>query len=109
MYMQELSEKCVRVQTTPETLHSHCLYVVRLQCREKILARLREAGIECGIHYPTPIHLMEAYRTQGFGPGSLPHTEKSAQGILSLPCYPGISREEVTRVIRVLNESLESR
>ncbi|RME98166.1 MAG: erythromycin biosynthesis sensory transduction protein eryC1, partial [Chloroflexi bacterium] len=79
----------------PHTEHVFHLYVARSAQRDALLAHLRKRGIGAQIHYPAPVHLQPAYRDLGFGPGSLPHTERAAQEVLSLPLYPEMPPESV--------------
>ena len=76
------------------------------QERDRIVKRLRELGIEIGIHFPYPIHLMEAYRFLGLGPGTLPTTEKAARELFSLPMHPGLGDQDIRAVIKALKETL---
>jgi dTDP-4-amino-4,6-dideoxygalactose transaminase len=105
-YAEGLSPHCKRLAPTEATMCSHCLFVVRVPDRPRVIAHLAAHGIECGVHYPIPIHLMPGYRIANYGPGSLPHTEQAAREVLSLPFYPNIPPDHVTRVISVLNEAL---
>ncbi|GAC1510851.1 MAG: DegT/DnrJ/EryC1/StrS family aminotransferase [Candidatus Dormibacteraceae bacterium] len=84
--------------------HVFHLYVIRLDGRDRVLDELGKRGIGVGIHYPVPIHLQEAYRERGFGPGSFPVTEESAKRILSLPMYPEMSEPDVRRVADSVRE-----
>ena len=45
---------------------------------------------------------MEAYDYLGYKLGDLPHTEKAAREIFSLPMYPTLSENEQQRVIDLL-------
>jgi aminotransferase EvaB len=72
------------------------------------MSRLAQAQIECGVHYPVPIHVMPGFRTSVCGPGSLPQTERAAGEILSLPLFPGLAKSSVERVIAVLNDAVET-
>ena len=78
------------------------LYVVQVPERDRVLAQLHDAGIAAGIHYPTPCHLQGAYRSLGYAKGSFPVAERAADEILSLPIYPGITRDQQQRVSEVL-------
>jgi dTDP-4-amino-4,6-dideoxygalactose transaminase len=78
------------------------LYVVRVAERPRVLARLHDAGIGAGIHYPQPLHLLGAYVDLGHGTGDFPVTEAAAGEILSLPLYPGITPAQQERVAAVL-------
>jgi dTDP-4-amino-4,6-dideoxygalactose transaminase len=85
--------------------HVYHLYVVQSDNRDALRHQLTEAGIESGLHYPTPLHLQEAYRFLGYKLGDFPVTEKIKNRILSLPMYPGIQSEAVERVACELRES----
>lgn len=78
--------------------HVYHLYVIQCEQREQMRARLSADQIETGLHYPTPLHLQEAYHDLGYEHGSFPVTENAAAKILSLPMHPGITAEEIERV-----------
>lgn len=74
------------------------LYVVRVSNRDRVLSDLAQRGIACGIHYPKPVHLQEAYASLAVKPGALPVTERCAAEILSLPMFPELTREQLALV-----------
>lgn len=80
------------------------LYVVRHPRRNPLMEALRERGIGTLIHYPVPVHLQKGYRDLGYAPGSLPVTERTADEILSLPLYVGLTPEAVGSVSDTVNE-----
>ncbi len=85
--------------------HVYHLFVIRVTpesgtTRDALMARLQEAGIATGLHYPLPIHLQEAARDLGYARGDFPHTEVLAGEILSLPMYAELTREQVAEVGR---------
>jgi dTDP-4-amino-4,6-dideoxygalactose transaminase len=82
------------------------LYVIRVRNRDEVLARLHEAKIGAGIHYPTPVHLTEAFGHLGYGPGAFPVAEKLGGEIMSLPLFPEITSEQQERVVSVLADSV---
>jgi dTDP-4-amino-4,6-dideoxygalactose transaminase len=82
------------------------LYVVRVRERDRVLATLHEAGIDAGIHYPTPIHLTKAFTSLGQGAGSCPQAERAAKQILSLPLCPHITIEAQKYVASKLRAAL---
>jgi dTDP-4-amino-4,6-dideoxygalactose transaminase len=84
------------------------LYVVRVSHRDQVLARLAEAGIGTGIHYPVPLHLQNAYASLGYRKGDLPVTEALAAEILSLPMFPHITAEQQERVAQELAKATQS-
>ena len=74
------------------------LYVVRVRERDGLKDHLSSRGINCGIHYPVPIHLQPAYRDLGYKKGDFPVTELYAHTIISLPMYAELTPELIARV-----------
>jgi dTDP-4-amino-4,6-dideoxygalactose transaminase len=91
----------------PYAKHIYHLYVVRVRERDKIRAMMAEQGVGCGLHYPIPIHLLDAYKYLGKPEGSFPVTEAAASEILSLPMYPEITAEQQQYVADCLGEALK--
>ncbi len=85
-----------------EQSHVYHLYVIEVEHRQRVAAELRERGIATGIHYPIPIHLQPAYADLGFGRGSFPRTERSAERVLSLPMFPELTEEQIEFVADAL-------
>jgi dTDP-4-amino-4,6-dideoxygalactose transaminase len=88
----------------PDRHHVYHLYVIQADNRKHLQQQLTNAGIEWGLHYPTPLHLQDAYRFLNYQPGDFPVTEKVTERILSLPMYPGISTGAVAKVASELLE-----
>jgi len=86
--------------------HVYHIYAVRVQEREEVMRLLRDKGIECGIHYPRPIHLQEAYRNLGYGVGHFPISEKIAGEFISLPMSAELSEEQADYVIDHLRDAV---
>ena len=74
------------------------LFVIRTKDREGLSGYLKSRSIGTLVHYPTPIHLQEAYQRLGYKKGSFPEAERAASEILSLPLYPTMKDEEVVAV-----------
>jgi len=71
-------------------------------CRDWLKQQLQSAGVSTIIYYPIPIHRQPAYAELGYGPGSLPITERLCSEVLSLPIFPELSAEQQHQVIAVL-------
>ena len=65
----------------------------------QIASLLGDADVGCGIHYPVPIHLQEAYADMGLGEGSFPTAERSASECVSLPMFPELTQEQIKEVV----------
>jgi dTDP-4-amino-4,6-dideoxygalactose transaminase len=90
---------------SPKGRHVYHLYVIRVRDRDRVLQQLRQRGIGAGIHYPIPLHRQPAYMKLGYQGVSLPHTERAAAEILSLPMYPELSPEQLTHVAEAVREA----
>jgi dTDP-4-amino-4,6-dideoxygalactose transaminase len=78
------------------------LYVIRAEQRDRVQAALAAAGIGCGIHYPTPVHLTDAFAYLGYHLGDFPVAEEAATQLLSLPMFPHITPEQQELVAEVV-------
>ncbi len=88
--------------------HVYHLFVVRVleRRREELRRALHERGIGTDVHYPVPDYLQPAFADLGRGPGTAPVSERLAGEVLSLPCYPELSLDEVRAVATAVNEVL---
>ena len=69
--------------------------------RAGIMAGMHAAGIATGVHYPA-IHLFALYRRLGWKAGSFPHAEYAGRNILTLPLFPAMADDDVSRVVDTL-------
>jgi dTDP-4-amino-4,6-dideoxygalactose transaminase len=91
----------------PGGRHVYHLFVVRCDDRDEVAARMKEAGIETGIHYPVPMHEQEAFRGAGRVEGDLRHSIQACGEILSLPICPFTTDDEVDEVADCLRQIVE--
>jgi dTDP-4-amino-4,6-dideoxygalactose transaminase len=83
------------------------LYVARVKNREKFMNYLSDNGIECGIHYPLPIHKQRAYVSRVKTAKTMRVTENLANEVVSLPMYPELSLEDQTTVVKTIKNYFE--
>jgi dTDP-4-amino-4,6-dideoxygalactose transaminase len=81
-----------------EVEHVYHLFVVRHPDRDRLLNHLSRRDIYCGIHYPQPLHEALPFLGARTMPEGLPVCSALARQILSLPMYPELTDERVTRV-----------
>lgn len=78
--------------------HVYHLYVIRTERRDDLRKHLSERGIGTGMHYPVPLHLLDAYRGRGYRRGQFPVTEDWAARGLSLPMFAEMTESQVDEV-----------
>lgn len=81
------------------------LFVIQTAQRQSLRAHLASCGVGSDIHYPVPDH-RQPFLGQQFALTVLPHTEKLADEVLSLPCYPEMTQQQVKHVIESVNSWL---
>jgi dTDP-4-amino-4,6-dideoxygalactose transaminase len=79
--------------------HAYYMYEIRVPRRDESMEYLKQKGIDCGVHYPIPLHLQPAYKNLGLKKGSFPVSEQLAKEILSIPIYPELSEEQRAYIV----------
>jgi perosamine synthetase len=89
----------------PDVLHAYHLYVIRIDSnvlgtdRATLFTKLRKKGIGVNVHY-IPVHLQPFYREKFHtSPGLCPIAETAYEQIISIPMFPGMTDEDVKKVI----------
>lgn len=79
-------------------------YTIRVERREALVKLLNERKIGSAIYYPMPLHLQPLYASLGHRMGDFPHAEHAAQEVLSLPMFPELRLQQLTRVAETVAE-----
>lgn len=77
-------------------------YVVRAGRRDDLRAWCADRGVATAIHYPVPGHLQPGYRELLKTVSDLVITERVSSEVVSLPVFPQLTGDEVSRVIEVV-------
>jgi dTDP-4-amino-4,6-dideoxygalactose transaminase len=96
---------CIMPPLIPEGYeHVFHQYTIRVERRDALMKYLSERKIGCSVYYPVPLHLQPLYASLGHKAGDFPHAERAAQEVLSLPMFPELRPEQVTRVAESVAE-----
>lgn len=90
--------RCGRPARPQFSRHVYHVYAVQLDRRDDVQDALGAAGISTGIHYPVPVHRQKAYATVAENDCKLPITEALAPRLLSLPIYPELTPDQMSRI-----------
>ena len=77
------------------------LFVVRTEHRNELSSYLLKNEIQSLIHYPIATHKQKAY--EKWVNNRLPITELIHEQVLSIPIDPSISENEISKIIKVIN------
>jgi dTDP-4-amino-4,6-dideoxygalactose transaminase len=87
-----------------DSRHVYHVYAVLTEQRREMMASLSAQGIQTGIHYPYPVHLLPGYSDLGYGPGDFPVSERIASRELSLPMFPEMTEAQVMAVAAAVSK-----
>jgi perosamine synthetase len=106
LYTEALKGTSVRPLEKKEGIvHAYHLYVVRTPDRDRLFKLMRENRIGCNVHY-IPVHLHPYYKKQfKTKEGMCPVAEEAFREILTLPLFPQMTEDDVSRVLKILQQN----
>lgn len=105
-YFNEIDNEQIILPPQPNDVFAHVyhVFVVRSAYRDELEKYLQDKGIGTVKHYPIPMHMQPCYRNLNIPEGSLPIAEEISRTVLSIPMYYGMTNDDVSYVIKTLNE-----
>lgn len=73
--------------------------------RGEVISGLQAQGVGSGVHYPA-MHTFGVFRHLGYQLGDFPQAEAVGQSTLTLPLFPAMQNDDVTRVCAALDAVL---
>ncbi|TWU35812.1 dTDP-3-amino-3,6-dideoxy-alpha-D-galactopyranose transaminase [Novipirellula aureliae] len=89
--------------------HVYHLFVVRTPHRDELMASLAAKNIAAGIHYPNPLSRAAPFVDSRTYPMGLPVCQTVAEEIVSLPMYPEMTRDQVSRVSEAISSFVKEK
>ncbi len=98
-YGKLLAENGLTLPTElPGNRHVYHIYAVLTSRRKELMDSLNSQGVQTGIHYPYPVHLLPAYSDLNYSAGQFPVSENIASQELSLPMFPEMTESQIQAV-----------
>jgi UDP-2-acetamido-2-deoxy-ribo-hexuluronate aminotransferase len=79
-------------------------YTIRVPNREEFCTWLQKIGIPTAIHYPVPLTKQPLLQDMDCAKVSLPHTEKAAAEVVSLPMHPYLMLNEIEFICKTIRD-----
>jgi dTDP-4-amino-4,6-dideoxygalactose transaminase len=104
-YSAQLKGAVKAVPDAPANIgHAYNLYTIRVKNRDALRQHLTDKKIGTSLCYPEPLHLQPVYSELNYKTGDLPVAEAACEDALSLPVYPGMPKEHVDYVCKLIKD-----
>ena len=81
--------------------HAYHQYTVKCEKRDILIDALKKNEIGFGVYYPKPLHHFDHLKQ--FSHDDLQNSEQICNKILSIPVHPGLTNEDIEKIINVIN------
>lgn len=100
IYQAELNgiNKLILPKAHPKSNHVYHQFIIRTKKRNELMDYLNKQGVATMIHYPIPPYMQQAYQHLNLKKGTFPIADELAETMISLPIWPGLTKEEVQYV-----------
>lgn len=90
-----------------ECTHVYHLYTIKVgeDIRDSLVEKIRSKGVGCGIYYPTPLYKVGLTPDYPITDLTL-NVEKLCRQVLSLPCEPYLTQQELGKIVKAVRESV---
>ena len=102
-YAEKITNKAIRLPAINGEDNVAHLYVIRCEQRDALKKYLHDNGVATDIHYPI-LDCHQPVVNAAYTGVSLPASEKIRDEILTLPCYPELTLDEVDIIAGYINE-----
>lgn len=105
-YIEELNNHFDVIKKDLNEGSSNHLFIIKTEKRDIVRTELLKNKIFTTIHY-FPIHLQPYYKEIGFKSGDFPNAEKYGQQALSIPLHPGLKKQDLKFICKVLKKAIQ--
>jgi dTDP-4-amino-4,6-dideoxygalactose transaminase len=105
-YCQAITSRNIILPSAAESFeHVYHQFTICAQNRDVLARTLAEQGVASAVYYPVPLHQQEVFLGMYNLSLKLPQSEMCAAGVLSLPMFPELDREEIQLIAQIINQN----
>ncbi len=104
-YSEALKDVVTPPHENGQGTHVYHQYTLLSDRRDDIQQALQAADIACAVYYPVPLHQQKVFAGDCAGL-RLPVTEEVSRRCLSLPIFPELTDEQITRIVETIRGAL---
>ncbi len=83
-------------------------YTIQIDQRDRAKEYMSDRGVQCGTHYPRPLHVQDACSFLDLDRGDRPKSENACARVLTLPCFPELTDQQQSHVVKSLKSFLNT-
>ncbi len=95
--VQRLMTQIVLPYIEPHNISLYAQYTIRVQNRDAVQQKLKQAGIPTAVHYPIPLNKQPAYADVT---AYLPKGDEASEQVISLPMGPYLTAHEQSQIVQ---------
>jgi UDP-2-acetamido-2-deoxy-ribo-hexuluronate aminotransferase len=103
-YDRLLYNKAKVAQVTPGNTSVYAQYTIEVSNRSQVQDYLKNLNIPTAVHYPLTLNRQPAFAH--FKTVTLPHAERAAERVMSLPMHPYLTQDEQGFIVKHLVEAM---
>lgn len=96
-----------RASFTSHVFHQYTLRVPA-EHRDGLVEHFSKEGLPCGVYYPIPLHIQDAYKEYGYAKGDFPESEKASHEVISLPMHTELTTDQQEHIVDHIRTYLAS-
>lgn len=85
----------------------YSLFCILTPKRDAMQELLAKKGIDTMVHYPVPLHLVNALKSLGYREGDFPVAERISRSILAIPIYPELTFQDQEDIVEEIRQALK--
>ena len=98
-YSSALASVIETPRVIAQATSSWAQYTLKVPDRDRVAARLKEAGVPTAVYYPLPLHRQQGYRSFPVAPTGLATCEGLPGRVVSLPMHPDLDEAAQSHIV----------